>query len=330
MPSDRQVERHEIEPHHRAGVAIVVVAVFGGLLAVALIGLPREGTALPAVARYAMEVALPRWHTTEPVNEIVYGTRGFDTFGETFLLLAAVVSVSLITRTREARRGFIGEHEAGEEEQAEDDPHGGVGDRSAREAEKAESGPDPDWTTGPETPDDGVLGDRGPERAQGMSVVLRGGSRVVSPVLAVIGVYLVAWGYSPGGGFPAGAVIAGVVLVAYAVFGYPKVAKVVRPGVLEPIEVLGALVIIAVEVLGLILKGSFSASWLPLGQAETIQSGGILQAFSGGEFIEVATGLTLAIFALLGMRHDWAPDQDEEDEPGQGHEKQPSREGGRG
>ena len=48
---------------------------------------------LPAVARYAMDVALPRWGLTEPVNEVVYGTRGFDTFGETFLLLAAVVSV---------------------------------------------------------------------------------------------------------------------------------------------------------------------------------------------------------------------------------------------
>ena len=46
----------------------------------------------PAIARYALEIALPQWHITEPVNEVVYGTRGFDTFGETFLLLAAVVS----------------------------------------------------------------------------------------------------------------------------------------------------------------------------------------------------------------------------------------------
>ena len=60
-----------------------------------------------------MTVAIPKWHTLEPVNEVVYGTRGFDTFGETFLLLAAVVGIGMITRSREARRGFIGEEVAG-------------------------------------------------------------------------------------------------------------------------------------------------------------------------------------------------------------------------
>ena len=28
-------------------------------------------------------------------------------------------------------------------------------------------------------------------------------------------------------------------------------------------------------------------------------------------FVEVATGLMIAIFGLLGMRHDWAPDEDD-------------------
>jgi multicomponent Na+:H+ antiporter subunit B len=54
--------------------------------------------------------------------------------------------------------------------------------------------------------------------------------------------------------------------------------------------------------------GSFSANWLPLAEQETIRSGGTLQVFSGAELIEVATGLTIAIFALLGMRHEWAPE----------------------
>jgi multicomponent Na+:H+ antiporter subunit B len=37
----------------------------------------------------------------------------------------------------------------------------------------------------------------------------------------------------------------------------------------------------------------------------------VLQAFSGSELIEVASGLTLAVFGLLGMRHDWASDEDD-------------------
>jgi multicomponent Na+:H+ antiporter subunit B len=48
---------------------------------------------------------------------------------------------------------------------------------------------------------------------------------------------------------------------------------------------------------------------MPLAEQQTIPSGGILQVFSGGEFIEVGTGLVLVIFALLAMRHDWAADE---------------------
>ncbi len=132
--------------------------------------------------------------------------------------------------------------------------------------------------------------------------------RTVSPVLAIAGLYLVAWGYSPGGGFPGGAVLLGIVLLAYVSLGYRRIEKVVRPGVVESIELVGAIAIILIEVLGLVFKGSFSANWLPLGQLQTIPSGGVLQAFSGAELVEVATGLTLAVFGLLGMMHDWTDD----------------------
>ena len=155
------------------------------------------------------------------------------------------------------------------------------------------------------TPDHEALGTPGPERAEGMSVVVRGAVRTVSPVLAIAGLYLVAWGYSPGGGFPGGAVLLGVVLLAFVAFGYRRIEQVVRPGLIEPIELLGAIAIIVIELLGLVLRGSFSANWLPLGQLQTIPSGGILQAFSSAELVEVATGLTLAVFGLLGMMHDW-------------------------
>ncbi|HEY1832201.1 MAG TPA: MnhB domain-containing protein [Acidimicrobiales bacterium] len=298
---------------HRPQVAIVIVAAVGALLAVGFVHLPRQSADLPALARYAMEVALPRWKTTEPVNEVVYGTRGFDTFGETFLLLAAVVSVVVLTRRKEARRGFIGEHEAGEHEQAQDDPTGGGGDPRARTAEQAETAGEGALTrTDFPTPDWQPLGVPAPVRAQAMTVIVRVAARVASPVLAVAGMYLVAWGYSPGGGFPGGAVIAGVVLLVYAAFGYKRVAGVVRPGIIEAVELGGALAIIACESLGLFLRGSFSANWLPLAPVGTIRGGGILQVFSGSEMIEVGTGLVLVIFSILGMAHDWTPDEEDD------------------
>jgi multicomponent Na+:H+ antiporter subunit B len=296
-----------------------------------MVGIPREHAALPAVARYAMEVALPRWGLTEPVNEIVYGTRGFDTFGETFLLLAAVVSVILITRSREPRRGYFGESVAGAREQEQCDPteRPDALEQEARAAERREQDvPGLGDPAVPETPDAVPLGTPAPERAEAMTMVVRTAIRLALPLLAVAGLYLAAWGYSPGGGFPGGAVLVGVLLLVYAAFGRRRVARIIRPGLLEAIELGGATAIILTELLGLLLRGSFSANWLPLAAPATILSGGIAQLFSASELIEVGTGLAITIFALIGMGHDWTHDErDSTDGPsddGPGNDEAPS------
>jgi multicomponent Na+:H+ antiporter subunit B len=309
----------EPEPLHRPVVAGALAAAMAACLVVALVGLPRDGAHLPAIARQALRVATVRWHTGEPVNEVVYGTRGFDTFGETFLLLAAVVSVTTLTRGREIRTegdGERGEAEAGEREQEQIDP-AASSDRDEREARVAERGEQTGGDAPRETqyPDHERLGLPAPERAEGMSVVTRTAARTAGPVLAVAGAYLVAEGYSPGGGFPAGAVLLGVVLLLWTGFGRERLGWVARQGPLEALELAGALAIVAIELLGLVLKGSVSANWLPLaGSPTTILSGGVLQAFSGSELVEVSTGLTLVVFALLAMRHDWTPDEGDEQE----------------
>jgi multicomponent Na+:H+ antiporter subunit B len=295
------------ESCHRRGVGAILVAGVGAALTGAVAGLPREDAPLPAVARYAMTVALPVWHTTEPVSEVVYGTRGFDTFGETFLLLAAIVGITTICRRKEPRRGFIGEELAGQREQSEiAAPEHNTEEAEQRQAEATEL----DQGGGrQETPDDEPVGSPTRETAAAMTVVVRGAVRMVAPVLTIAGLYLVAWGYSPGGGFPAGAVVLGVILFVYVAFGYHRVERVIRPDVIETLEVAGAVAIIAIELFGLFLKGSFSANFLPVGPVGTIRSGGILEAFSVSEFIEVGTGLVLAVFGLLGMGHDWSRDQ---------------------
>jgi multicomponent Na+:H+ antiporter subunit B len=305
-------EAREHEPEHRRWVGAALAAGMAVALGAAMAGLPSDHAALPAVARYALEVALPRWGLTEPVNEIVYGTRGFDTFGETFLLLAAVVSVILITRSREPRQGYFGESAAGarERRQADPAPPADASEQAARSAERREQDKaGPGDREGPATPDAVPLGTPAPETAEAMTVVTRTAIRLALPVLAVAGLYLAAWGYSPGGGFPGGAVLVGVLLLAYAAFGRRKVARVIRPGLLEGIELGGAAAIIVTELLGLVLRGSFSANWLPLAAPGTILSGGIAQLFSGSELIEVGTGLAITIFALIGMGHDWTPDE---------------------
>jgi multicomponent Na+:H+ antiporter subunit B len=311
-PAGVRDEAAEHEPEHRRWLGAVLAAGMTAALGAAVIGIPREHAALPAVARYALDVSLPRWGLTEPVNEIVYGTRGFDTFGETFLLLAAVISVVLITRSRESRHGYFGEARAGQREQEQCDPaeQADATERAARSAERREQGRQaPGDAPGPATPDATPLGTPAPETADAMTVVVRTAIRIALPVLAVAGLYLVAWGYSPGGGFPGGAVLLGVLLLAYAGFGRRRISRIVRPGLLEAIELAGAGAIIMTELLGLALRGSFSANWLPLAAPATILSGGIAQLFSGSELIEVGTGLAIAVFALIGMGHDWTSDE---------------------
>jgi multicomponent Na+:H+ antiporter subunit B len=305
-------EAAEREPPHRPWPGLLIIAGMAVAMTAAMAGIPREHAPLPAVARYAMTVALPKWGLTEPVNEVVYGTRGFDTFGETFLLLAAVISVVLITRSKEPRRGYFGEEAAAGRERPEPgpaEPDDAV-EGAARRAERLEQDERRSADhAGPPTPDQAPLGSPGPETAAAMTVVVRTAIRVALPILAVAGLYLVAWGYSPGGGFPGGAVIMGVILLVYAGFGRRRIGRVVRPQLLEGIEIAGAMAIIATELLGLLLRGSVSANWLPLAAPQTILSGGVAQLFSASELVEVGTGLTIAVFALLAMGHDWAPDE---------------------
>src|SRR4051794_10022173 len=162
--------RSELRWHRPRLTALVLVAVAGALIT-GFTGLPREGAALSGIARHAMQIALPRWGTTEVVSEIVYGSRGWDTFGETFLLLAAVVATTLLARGREPRAEYVGEASAGLVEQRRADPREAADrdESAAREAEKEEE----DLAPAPDDADDDPLGTAAPERAAAMTVIVR-------------------------------------------------------------------------------------------------------------------------------------------------------------
>ena len=291
-------------PPRRQVTAAVLVAGLAACLAVAFLDLPGEGADLPGIARDAMTQAFPEWHHTEVVSTIIYGTRGFDTFGETFLLLAAVVGVIVVCRGRERRRVFLQEERLGRREQAE-----ALGTRGGRSAgpqhAQAEHAEDVEQGKAGEGEGERGIGARGPVSEPAMTLVVRTGARTVLPLLAVAGGFLLFSPWAPGGGFPAGAVLSGVVLMTYAVFGYQAVRPVVRPALLEDVELAGAAAIVALGVLGLVLEGSFLGNWLPLGTPETIHAGGILQVFSASELVEVGAGLLIVVFSLLAMEREW-------------------------
>jgi multicomponent Na+:H+ antiporter subunit B len=311
-------ELHADEPRHRHVFGAVICLGLLAALVIAMVDLPDGSQPLTAIARRAMRESIPAFHLTEPVNAVVYGMRAMDTFGETFLLLAAVVSVVVVTRSPEARKGFFGEAKVGEEESAtagDDSASGRDSDEEeAREAEEQEEG-EGDET--PSTPDAEPVGEHAPERAHTMTVVARSAIRVVLPFLMTAGIYLVVQGYSPGGGFPAGVVLLGGVLLVYTAFGHPAVRLVVNDALMESVEVFAAVVIILDLVLALPLAGAVGAQWLPLLPLETVRSGGSAQVFSAAECVEVASGLVIAVFALLGMRHEWGRDPEETEDAGE-------------
>ncbi|OBK63183.1 sodium:proton antiporter [Mycobacterium colombiense] len=294
---------------HRPWLSGLLVGAFATVVGVGVTALPDAAKPLPDIARHAMAIALPRWGTTEVVSEVVYGSRAFDTFGETFLLLAAVVTVLVLSRGREPRSEFVGEASAGRVEQARADPGEGP-DAQETEARAAED-QERDDAPAPESADCDALGAAAPERAVGMTVMVRVGARVAAVILAVAGVYLAASGYTPGGGFPAGVVLAGCIVLLYTALGHRAVRAAVRPSTLEIAELVGAAGIVVVGLVGMWLTGSFLDNWLPLAPQQTMRAGGTLQVISAAELVEVATGITIAVFALLGMGHDWTPDEDE-------------------
>ena len=108
-------------------------------------------------------------------------------------------------------------------------------------------------------------GSPGPEHAQAMTVVVRTAARTAAPVLAVAGVYLAAWGYSPGGGFPgrggASSASSSCSMRASAASASSTSFADARR---DCVELAGAAAIVAIAVLGLILKGAVSANFLPL------------------------------------------------------------------
>jgi multicomponent Na+:H+ antiporter subunit B len=294
---------------HRRPVGATLAVLLGVTFVLGFVHLPRDGAPLPALARHALAIAKPRWGSTEVVSEIVYGSRGFDTFGETMLLIAAVVSVMTLARSREGRLGYVGESVAGKREQRTQDPGDDAWQDTAEQAEQAEEhGREP-----LPTPDELPLGTPGPDRSEAMTVVIRTAARPAALVLAVAGVYLAAWGYTPGGGFPSGVIVTGLAILLYAALGHRAVARVVRPTVLEPAEMLAGLAIAGLGIGGLVRHRSLFANWLPLAEQQTIFAGGNQQVYSALELVEVAVSITIAVFALLGMGHDWAPDDAESD-----------------
>ncbi|HDR88554.1 MAG TPA: cation:proton antiporter [Bacteroidetes bacterium] len=105
------------------------------------------------------------------------------------------------------------------------------------------------------------------------SLIVYTGCRFLFPVILLVGTYIVIHGHlTPGGGFQGGAVVASAFLLMY--LGCR--GKRIRENLSRGLESLGGLLFILLGVTGLLIGGDFLFNFLPLGEAGTLISAGII------------------------------------------------------
>ena len=81
---------------------VFIIAVFGLLLLLAAVALPRFGTwGSRDIARYYIEHGAYETGSASLVNAIVWDFRGYDTMGEETVLFTAALGVFLIMRRKQ-------------------------------------------------------------------------------------------------------------------------------------------------------------------------------------------------------------------------------------
>ena len=135
-----------------------------------------------------------------------------------------------------------------------------------------------------------------------MSEIVRTVTRWVAAFIALYGIYIVAYGHlTPGGGFPGGVMLGcGYILLVLA-YGKVEAERSLGLGAAKTLDLVGALMFLAVAVLGLVLGTGFFVNFI-----QKSHPGTPLEVFNSGTIpicnvaiaLKVATCL-FAVFVIL-------------------------------
>jgi multicomponent Na+:H+ antiporter subunit B len=147
-----------------------------------------------------------------------------------------------------------------------------------------------------EAPDEDAADRRAPGTSNAVRVL---GLALLGPVV-LFGIYVVAHGHlSPGGGFQGGVVLATGALLVYLSGEYVTLRRVRPEALLDLAESSGAAGYVAVGLLGLAAGVTFLENVLPLGQAGTLLSSGMIPLINLAVGLEVAAGFVLLLSEFL-------------------------------
>lgn len=91
-----------------------------------------------------------------------------------------------------------------------------------------------------------------------LDLILRVTSKILLPFMLVFALYVQFHGdFGPGGGFQAGVIAAGMIILYALIFGLPAAQKVVPQWLLEVLIPLGVLIFAGTGVIGMLLGGNY-------------------------------------------------------------------------
>jgi multicomponent Na+:H+ antiporter subunit B len=138
----------------------------------------------------------------------------------------------------------------------------------------------------------------------GMTILVKTVTRLTAWLILLYGIYIVLHGHiSPGGGFAGGVIIALSFIHLMLAYGKEMVFRKLSKGLVELWESTGALVFLAIALLGL-TGGYFFRNFLPAGEPFNLFSAGTIPLSNIAISFKVWAGLFAVFLALVFLRID--------------------------
>lgn len=136
------------------------------------------------------------------------------------------------------------------------------------------------------------------EREKGMSLIVKSVTRLTVGLVLLYGIYIVLHGHvSPGGGFAGGVILALAFINLVLAFGKETALRKVPESVQASLECTGALLFLAVALLGF-AGGYFFFNILPKGHLFDLLSAGIIPVCNIAIGLKVSAGL-FSVFLVV-------------------------------
>ncbi|MDK2895914.1 MAG: multicomponent Na+:H+ antiporter subunit [Candidatus Atribacteria bacterium] len=143
-----------------------------------------------------------------------------------------------------------------------------------------------------------------PVSSHGLSIIVKRIFGILTPFLFVSGIYLILHGHlSPGGGFQGGVILGTISIVFCIVYGSSFDYTRYSPQSKTILEVSGALLFLAMGIIGIFLEGFFLANWFssPERLGKLLTPGSIF-GINLGVGIKIGAGLSIIFYSIIQKR----------------------------